>query len=106
MQNVKSVTKLSELAKEFQEIILKMRDYQFGVITDLRIANGRPRLETAHVVRRVRLTTSKPVIERLSNFQLSRQHTDFVALVESIHDGMISKLEFQNGLPCHIDVRE
>lgn len=108
MQNVKSVvsTRLSDLSPEFQAVILKMRDLHFGVILDLPIANGRPQLKKAKVTRRVKLATSKPVFTALSNFQLCQQHLDFVALVESIQQGTIQRIEVQYGLPCHIDVQE
>ena len=106
---IRHLRRYSELTPEQQIIIRKFQKVGFGTIENLCFAKGEPLTHPAPKIRRqIRLKrngNAKPP-DPSDDFELKNEHVEFFNYLKEKGNGIITKIEVQNGLPAEMSVEE
>ncbi|MCE9530362.1 MAG: hypothetical protein K8T89_04405 [Planctomycetes bacterium] len=96
--------RLSSLSPARFHLVHVLRLLRFGHLENLIIANRDPIwLPTPRIVREVKLgSRAEPIPAEHDDFDLKLQWTELFTHFDAIGDGVIERLEVQNGLPFRI----
>jgi hypothetical protein len=99
----------SSLSPSFQRLVRLMQSIRHGRLKNLVIRDGEPAFDPAPTaVRLVKLgrpNTPHPAAAE-TDFPLRREVLDLVAHVRGVKDGVIERLEVQDGIPKWAEVAE
>ena len=99
----------SDLTPSRQRILELMQRMNFGRIEELHVLNGEPQFDPPPLAIRehkfARGDGPRPEAAK-ADFALKAEVVDLFAQLEAIGDGVITRLEFQHGLPFRMVVEE
>lgn len=99
----------SDLTPSRQRILELMQRLNFGRIEDLHVLNGEPQFDPPpRVIREVRFAREngpRPEVAK-SDFALKAKVIDLFAQLEAVGDGVINRIEVQDGLPFRMIFEE
>jgi hypothetical protein len=103
-----SVLTKARLSACRRRLLTEMQRINFGRIENLQIEEGEPRLDTATVIRVLKLgADNKPRPElSLSDFALKQPVIELFSMMSSLRNGTISSIELKYGMPFSMEVRE
>lgn len=103
MSQTRKRISLKSISSERQNLIVCMYEKQFGTIRDLPVIDGEPMLQKAKVVRKRNLTKHCDTKRVSPNFYLKVAHVRLLDTLDEIHDGILERITFRDGLPCELE---
>ena len=97
---------LKSISAERQHLIVCMHQKQFGTIRNLPVVDGEPMLKKAEVVRMRKLSNHRNTRPVSPNYFLKLAQLRLLDMLDEIHDGVLDRITFRNGLPCELEDRK
>lgn len=91
-----------------RELVSVMQRLQFGRIEGLDIRNGEPILDTARIIREIKLGSEQVpnILAEQSDFELKGQVVELFEQFMEIRDGSIELIEIRHGLPFRLVIEQ
>ena len=94
---------LKSISTERQSLIVCMYEKQTGTIRNLPVVDGEPKLKAAKVVRKRNLVKQDNTKSVSKNYYLKVAQLRLLDTLDEIHDGVLDRITFQDGLPCELE---
>ena len=94
---------LKSISAERQDLIVCMHRKQFGTIRNLPVIDGEPKLKEAKVVRKRNLEKQDDTKAVSKNYYLKVAQLRLLDTLDEIHDGVLERIIFRDGLPCELE---
>ena len=102
-------TMKTDLSPARRRLVEEMQRLNFGHIMDLRVRNGEPAFDSSmRIIRRVQFGRDNAPHREASkmDFAIKAKVIELLTLLEEIGDGVIERIDVQDGLPCGMTYQE